>query len=135
MEWKEGDYKISNDHSLLSTEKTWALLSKTYWASNRSREVVEKSIKHSICYGVYHRKEQIGFGRIITDHATTYYICDVVLDEKYRGRGLGKKLMECMMKYDNLSNIYGMLSTRDAHELYGQYGFVRAEKAFMHRIR
>ena len=134
MEWKDGKYKISNDKSLLSVEKICELLSKSYWASKRPREVIEKSIDNSICYGVYYNEEQIGFGRIITDYVTTYYICDVILDEKYRGRGLGKKLIECMIEFEDFSDNYGILSTRDAHGLYQQYGFVKDDKGFMYRI-
>ncbi|MBU3107306.1 GNAT family N-acetyltransferase [Clostridium gasigenes] len=134
MGWKEGKYKISNDKSLLSVEQICGLLSKSYWASKRPREVIEKSIENSICYGVYHIEKQIGYGRIITDYATTYYICDVILDEKHRGKGLGKKLIECMIEFDEISGGLGMLLTKDAHELYEQYGFEKDEKTFMRRI-
>ncbi|MBB6715223.1 GNAT family N-acetyltransferase [Clostridium gasigenes] len=134
MEWKEGEYKISNDKSLLSVEEICGLLSKSYWASKRPREVIEKSIENSICYGVYHIEKQIGYGRIITDYATTYYICDVILDEEHRGKGLGKKLIECMIEFDEVCSGFGMLATKDAHGLYGQYGFKKDEKTFMRRI-
>ena len=134
MEWKEGEYKISNDKSLLSIEQICELLSKSYWASKRSREVIEKSIENSICYGVYHNEKQIGYGRVITDYATTYYICDVILDEKHRGKGLGKKLIACMMEFDGVCGGIGMLVTNDAHGLYEQYGFKKEGNRFMSRM-
>ena len=133
MEWKEGEYKISNDKSLLSVEQICELLSKSYWASKRSREVIEKSIENSICYGVYHIEKQIGYGRVITDYATTYYICDVILDEKHRGKGLGKKLIECMIEFDDVCSGLGILATKDAHGLYEQYGFKKEGNRFMSR--
>ncbi|MEN6460063.1 MAG: GNAT family N-acetyltransferase [Syntrophomonas sp.] len=133
MEWKEGQYKISDDKSLLSLEKICDLLSKSYWANKRPAETISKSIENSICYGIYSDEEQIGFGRIITDYATTYYICDVILDEKYRGKGLGKKLIECMIGCKDFSDCQGMLGTKDAHGLYQQYGFIKDEKSFMRR--
>lgn len=134
MEWKYGQYKISNDKSILSIVKVCKLLSKSYWANERSRDVIIKSIENSLCYGVYLNENQIGFGRVITDYSTTFYICDVILEEKYRGIGLGKKLIECMMQFDDFSDSYGILATRDAHGLYQQYGFINAEKNFMHRM-
>ena len=134
MEWKEGEYKISNDKSLLSLEKICELLSKSYWASKRPKEIIEKSIDNSICYGIYYNEEQIGYGRIITDYATTCYICDVILDEKYRGKGLGKKLIECMIEFEDFYNKFGILATKDAHGLYQQYGFIKDEKKLMYRI-
>lgn len=134
MEWKEGQYKISTDKSLLSFDRVRELLSTCYWANKRPKEVIAKSIDNSICFGVYSDEGQIGFGRIITDYVTTYYICDVVIDEKYRGKGLGKKLIECMTGFEDFGNITGILATKDAHELYKQYGFVKDEKTFMRRF-
>jgi GNAT superfamily N-acetyltransferase len=108
------------------------LLSKTYWAANRPREVIAESIRNSVCYGVYCGEEQIGFGRVVTDHATVYYICDVIVDEKYRDKGLGKRLVQCIT--DDFYNKLGILATKDAHELYQQFGFTRDEKSFMRRL-
>lgn len=133
MEWTDGEYRISNDKSLILIEDVCKLLANTYWANKRPREVIEKSIENSICYGIYNENKQVGYGRIITDYATTYYIADVILNEKHRGRGLGKKLVECMVEFDGISGGLGMLLTRDAHGLYTQYGFERDGEKFMAR--
>lgn len=133
LDWTEGNFKISTNKSLLSLDRICELLSKSYWANNRTNEIIAKSIENSICYGVYAHGEQIGFGRIITDYATTYYICDVIIDEKYRGQGLGKKLVECMIGSEDLKNNTGILATRDAHGLYRQFGFANTENMFMLR--
>jgi ribosomal protein S18 acetylase RimI-like enzyme len=89
--------------------------------------------QNSICYGVYCGGEQVGFGRIITDYATTFYICDVIIDENHRGRGLGKMLLACMMDSENFKSITGLLVTSDAHGLYRKYGFNPLENVFMLR--
>jgi GNAT superfamily N-acetyltransferase len=133
MEWNEGQYRISNDKSLLSFETICELLSKSFWANKRPKEVIAKSIENSICYGVYSYDKQIGFGRVVTDYSTTYYICDIIIDEKYRGKGLGKKLIECILKFEDLNNKIGILATKDAHGLYQQYGFIKDDKTFMRR--
>ncbi|WP_346917078.1 GNAT family N-acetyltransferase [Clostridium sp.] len=134
MEWNEGMYKISNDKSLLSIKKISNLLSKSYWASKRTMEVIQKSIDNSICYGVYYNDEQIGYGRIITDYATTYYICDIIIDENHRGKRLGRKLIECMIEFEDFGKKFGILSTRDAHDLYKKYGFRKDNENFMYRV-
>jgi predicted GNAT family N-acyltransferase len=133
MEWIKENYKVSTDKALLSIDRVCALLSKSYWANNRPRQDIVKSIEHSICYGVYCDDEQVGFGRIITDYATTFYICDVIIDENFRGRGLGKMLIACMMDSENLKSITGLLVTSDAHGLYRQYGFTPVENKLMLR--
>jgi GNAT superfamily N-acetyltransferase len=133
MEWTNGDYKISTDKSLLSLERIKELLSKSYWASNRSIETIEKSVKNSDCYGVYYKEEQIGFARVVSDYATVYWICDVFIDETHRGKGLSKELMKCIVETDALKGIRAILSTKDAHELYKQFGFATVDGMFMAR--
>lgn len=76
--------------------KYYPHLSKTYWASNRTKETIELSIKNSICYGLYHNNEQVGFARVLTDYATMYWLCDVIIDQAHRGKGLGKKFVQCI---------------------------------------
>ena len=86
--------------------------------------MVRHSLRHSLCFGLFHRFEQIGFARIITDYATFAYLCDVYILENHRGQGLGKWLIEVVTDYPELSGIRRWtLATRDAHELYSRYGF------------
>ena len=110
----------------------WFII-KSYWANKRPRSNYWKSIKNSICYGIYNNGKQIGYGRVITDYATTYYIADVILDEDHRGKGIGKKLIECMIEFDGIDGGLVMLLTKDAHGLYEQYGFEKDGDKFMSR--
>lgn len=134
MEWEFGEYRISNEKSLLSIEKIKELLSKSYWANDRSAEVIEKAISNSDCYGVYKEKELVGFARVVTDNATVYWLCDVIIDEKHRGKGIGKNLVKRIVESSDYKDIRGILATRDAHGLYEQVGFGKAaEGRFMMR--
>lgn len=133
MEVKFEEYMISTDKSLLNHEVIYDLLLRTYWASQRNKERVDKSIEHSFCFGVYHCDKQIGFARVITDWATTYWLCDVVINEKYRGKGIGKKLVQTIIECEELTGLSGFLGTADAHQLYERYGFVRDANRFMIR--
>jgi len=130
METNFGEYKFSDNKSLISIDKVCELLGKSYWANNRKRETTIKAIENSICIGIYLKEEMIGFARIVTDHATMYWICDVIIDTKYRKNGLGKKLIEIITKMKELDGMFGILATRDAQKLYEKYGFkkVDAEK-------
>jgi len=131
-ETKYNDYLISNDKKLLSLEKIYEFLSKSYWANNRTKEVINESIKNSECYGIYLDNNQVGFARLVTDYSVMYWLCDVYIDVKHRKKGLGKKLMETIIKNDQLINLTGILGTKDAHQLYEKYGFVNAQ-GFMRR--
>lgn len=98
-----------------------ALLGGTYWASGRARETIELSMENSVCYGAFADEKQIGFARVITDFATTYYICDVVVSPDCRRMGVASALLDAIEA--RFSGLRGFLATADAQPLYERYGF------------
>lgn len=117
-------YSISTDRGKLDLAAIHAYLSeRSYWAGGRPREIMEAAIANSLCFGVYKGDAQAGFARVVTDYATFAWLCDVFILEDYRGRGLGKWLVESVVSHPvlvQLRRIY--LATTDAHELYRRYG-------------
>ena len=123
MERQIGTALISDDKNLLQIERICALLKTSYWAGERSRETIERSIEHSLCFGVYQNGEQVGFARCVTDYATMFWLADVILDERMRGQGLGKALVDFIVSHERLQGLVGTLATRDAQGLYQRFGF------------
>ncbi len=124
MEFKKDKFTISDDVSRLDIDAICDFLSRAYWADKRPRHLIERSIKHSLNFGVYDGGRQIGFARVVTDHSTFAYLCDVFIREEYRGHSLGKWMMECVMTHPDLQGLRRWsLATRDAHGLYQQFGF------------
>ena len=119
------EYRIAEGADRMNVEEVTRLLKTTYWANHRSTEQIGKSMRNSSCYGVFTDTEQklIGFARVISDYATTYYLCDVVIDPEYRHRGLGKALVSHIVSLPEYAGLRGLLLTRDAHGLYEKYGF------------
>ena len=119
------DYLVSTDPSSLDVDVIYHYLSgESYWAQGIPRNVVEKSIAHSLCFGVYHQSKQIGFARLITDKATFAYLADVFISIDYRGLGLSKWLLQVIHAHPELQGLRRwMLGTRDAHSLYEQFGW------------
>ena len=115
---------ISTDRNRLDLAYIHGYLSEQcYWALGRSRDIVEKSITNSLCFGVYAGAQQIGFARVVTDYATFAWLCDVFIDDACRGQGLGKRLVETVVAHPELQGLRNfILATRDAHELYRGYG-------------
>ena len=122
------DFYTSTDKSRLDVDMIERFLSeRSYWAKGRKRETIVKSIKNSLCFGVYtgdHR--QVGFARVLSDFAVFAWIMDVFILEDFRGRGLGKLLMRAITEHPDLQGLerWG-LGTKDAHGLYEQFGFRR----------
>ena len=133
MEIMFKDYLISDDKGKLQIDRITQLLNNSYWAENRSKEVIEKSIENSLCFGVYKNDKQIGFARCVTDYATVYWLADVIVDDDYKKQGIGKALVEVAINHDELKGCFGILATRDAHGLYEQYGFKLVTDKYMRR--
>jgi GNAT superfamily N-acetyltransferase len=125
MEWNNGDYRISDDKTLLSVGRICRLLCQNYWASREFRDTIRLYIEHSLCYGVYHRGLQIGFARAVTDMASVYWMADVFIAPEHRGKGLGKQLVRCVVESDELKDLLGLLATDGATSFYEQCGFTR----------
>jgi predicted N-acetyltransferase YhbS len=117
---------ISTDPARLDLDAIERLLRSTYWASERSRVSIELGVKNSLCFGLYdeHSGRQIGLTRVVTDYSTFAWLCDVIVQEEHRGKGLGKWMMEVVLADPNLSHVgRWILATSDAHRLYERFGF------------
>ncbi len=124
IELQRNGYTISTDPARLDVDAIFGYLSRSYWANQRNKETVEKSLQHSLNFGMYLGDQQVGLARVITDLATFAYLCDVYVLEEHRGEGLGKWLIDTVTSHSDLANIrMFLLATRDAHGLYQQYGF------------
>ncbi len=128
-ELERDGYAISTDRALLDLDFVCRELNGTYWAEHRPRVVIQRSIRRSLCFGMYLKspRQQVGFARVVTDGATFSWICDVVIASEHRRKGLGKWLMACVTAHPGVKNALSILGTRDAHGLYEKFGFVRAE--------
>ncbi len=123
------DFSIVEGPENIRLDDVVRLLRMTYWARQRPVERIEASLRHSDCYGVWAENEHklVGFARVITDYATTYYLCDVVIDEAYRHQGLGINLLSHIESRPEYTGLRGILLTRDAHGLYAKYGYQPAD--------
>ena len=119
------DYRIVDGSENIDISEVARLLRMTYWANKRSMGQIEKSMENSSCYGVYLDEEDrlVGFARVISDFATTYYLCDVVIDTAFRHMGLGTALVSHIVSLPEYAGLRGVLITRDAHDLYSKFGF------------
>ena len=118
-------YEISTDPARLNVDVIHQYLAKdSYWSPGIAREVVERSIANSLCFGLYHDAAQVGFARVVTDRALFGLLADVFVLPAHRGKGLAKALMQCTLEHEDVKRLRRFqLVTVDAHDLYRQFGF------------
>lgn len=133
MEITVEEFLISDDKSKIQIDRVCQLLSTSYWAKDRPREVIKKTLSNSICFGIYKGGNQVGFARCVTDFATFYWLADVIIDDNYRELGLGKALVEAIVGHEQLKGCFGILGTKDAHGLYEKYGFALVKDRYMRK--
>ncbi|MHB1303648.1 MAG: GNAT family N-acetyltransferase [Acidiphilium sp.] len=120
-----GEYEISTDTHRLDLEVIHNFLAvESYWSPGIPRSIVERAVRNSLCFGVYHGSAQVGFGRVVTDKSTFALLADVFILRAHRGKGLSKWLMRCIVEHEDLQGLRRLLLlTSDAHGLYRQFGF------------
>lgn len=130
QEWRRGEYSISTDNKRLDIPLIHDFIStQSYWGQGRKMETVERALENSLNFGLYKDTQQIGFARVVTDYCTFAWVADVFVVNEYRGRGLSKWLMKVVLDHPGLEAMRRwVLATRDAHDLYRQFGFMQMEQ-------
>lgn len=117
-------FTISTDPARLDHDAIAEMLKRSYWASGRPRERLDRALANSLVFGLYDEDKQIGVARIVSDYGVFAYLCDVFIHEDYRAQGLGKWLMQTIHNHPDLQGLRRWtLVTRDAHGLYRQFGW------------
>lgn len=124
---RDDDYEIDSELARMDIGRIHHWLSTdAFWAIGRSRETVADAARHSLNFGMFTRDgSQVAYARVVTDHATFAWLCDVYVERDHRGRGLGTWLSRAVvaeLRPMGLKRI--LLSTLDAHEVYARVGFV-----------
>jgi len=126
FERERAPYSISTDPARLDLDAIHAFLAReSYWAAGIAKDVLARGMAHSLCFGMYYVGAQIGFARVISDYATYAYLNDVYILAPHRGQGLVSWLIECVLAHPDLQGLRRfMLTTKDAQEFYGRFGFI-----------
>ena len=128
MQLVKDGYYLFDDPDQVNLTSLKRLLEKSYWAKDRSIDTIKTTIKNSLCFSVYKGGRQIAFARVVTDYATFGYIADLIVEDQHRAKGIGKWLMEVIVKDERFKDKLLMLATNDAHTLYEKYGFKNNHK-------
>jgi len=126
-------FVITTDPSTLDVNVIHSFLRDSYWARGVPRELVERSIKNSLCFGLFEGDAQIGFARLVTDMTHMAHLCDVFILESHQGQGLGRWLMECVLACPLLDGMRTIsLATADGQDFYLGLGFSQRSRPDKH---
>ena len=128
MIWEKENFKISSEKKQVNIDTLLDMLSRSYWAKDRTREDVEKSVANSLCFSLLKDQEQIGFVRILTDAMAYAIILDMIIREDFRSQRLGKWLMQCICDHPEVAPLRQVLWTGDADNFYRKGGFEEMSK-------
>lgn len=124
IEATRGELTLTTDRRRIDVDAVLALLLASHWGGRMTRPLLERAIEHSVCISVLEGARQVGFARVVTDLATYGYLTDVIVDEPFRGRGIGGWMVETILSHPDLHGVRRLaLFTRDAPWLYARYGF------------
>lgn len=90
-----------------------------YYADNVKQKYKE-SLEKSITYVAYQGDVLCGYSRSLDDYGFYIYVCDLLVNKKYRGNNIGRILMECIYK-DYPDRIVYVMSDVDGY--YSKLGY------------
>ena len=123
MEWTHEEFTLTDDPDRIDFSELCSLLWGTYWAEERGREIIERSVRRSLSFSLLRKGKLEGFARVVTDGATVGYLCDFVIGKDSRGVGIGQWMLRIILGHPELRGCRIDLFTRDAEEFYRPFGF------------
>ncbi|BFP41700.1 hypothetical protein FGF1_25450 [Flavobacteriaceae bacterium GF1] len=111
-----------------SEKELQKLFAQTTWAAKRKNLEIKRMLEHlTVFVTIRENSELIGFGRAISDGVYRALIDDIVVDDSYQKLGLGKVIVENLLK--QLAGVEGIfLNTKpDLEGFYKKFGFKKVE--------
>ncbi len=119
---------ISTDPTRHDLDAIHKIVASTYWSPEIRRDVVADALRNSITAVAIDDATgtTVGLARVVTDRATFAWLCDVFVQEPWRGQAISLRLIEVLERHPELQTVRRWcLATRDAESLYEKFGYGR----------
>jgi len=128
---------MNNKNNFTWTSKTstikWQELSELYKIAplgNKPPKNLEIVFNNSMFkYFVYDNEKLIGVGRALADGVDCSYICDVAIHPEYQGHGLGKEIMQKLVKDSKGHSKIILYAVPNKEPFYAKFGFAKMKTA------
>ncbi|MDR3596743.1 GNAT family N-acetyltransferase [Clostridium sp.] len=120
------DIVIKDGIENMDFKKVTKMLSNAFWSKGiELSEVMQGAENSALIVGAFEQDgSQIGYARVISDKTRFAYITDVYIEEYFRKKGIGQKIINYILNHKELKDVYQwLLITKDAHEVYKKIGF------------
>jgi GNAT superfamily N-acetyltransferase len=119
-------YRLAEGIGSVSFEDVHAMLVDAYWCRGIAPERVYQAARgSSLLLSVFFGPKQVAYMRVVSDRATFGWICDVIVHEDYRGKGLGRAMVRHALAHPEHQKFRRwVLATQDAQGVYADCGFI-----------
>ena len=108
-------------------EQLVALYREEWWTLKRTQEQVTTMLEHSdhVYALVRESGDLIGFSRVLTDYVFKALILDVMVQPAYRGKRLGRRMMDIILKDPALAGVaqFELYCLPEMVPFYQKWGF------------
>ena len=117
------------------------LFQQAWWSNTRTLEDIKIMVQNTnLLLGVIDENNNlIGFSRALTDTTFKAYILDVIIDDNHRNNGIGKILIEMLLKHPKIKNVkhVELICKNELMPFYAKWGFkaIQDDVHFVRRTR
>lgn len=119
----------------VTAQSIQALYAEESWWPERTSDAIAQMLTHGLTVGAWDENELVGFARAITDGVFRAYIEDVIVSKRYRGRGLGRQLMESLHQQLEGVGVVSVFCHAALREFYSQTGYTFTSQSVGHRSK
>ena len=107
------------------------------WGAKLTPVKIARAMEHSHNFGIYESTGGnliiVGFARVVSDENLFSSICDFIITEPKRNQGLGKQLLEHILKSPAVKGTECILHTTHARAFYIKQGFTEFKQGVLLR--
>lgn len=129
------EFEVVTQLTLEQVKSLHIMYNNQWWAKERTLAEVEHLLAHSLSIALVEKKTNtlVAYSRVVTDRLRFAHIFDVIVDEPFQGKKLGKRLMQEMLVHPELANVvkFELKCLPELEPFYKKCGFMLPQPQFV----